>query len=158
MRFCVFLQDRLRVMCVSLEDRVCVWWQSVSPVWSLCSLCSLSSDTLCSQATPLVAHWTLRDTPTANPKGAFTGMHQRDTARSAPLKAFKLIFVSLTASFFFYLLHAVFRTQFGLIPTLAVCFKALKSWIPAKCGLAHKHGSLAHFFPHNKNSNNILRP
>lgn len=100
-RLCVFLQDRLRVMCVSLEDRVCVWWQSVSPVWSLCSLCSLSSDTLCSQATPLVAHWTLRDTPTANPKGAFTGMHQRDTARSTPLKAFKLIFVSLTASFFF---------------------------------------------------------
>lgn len=60
-------------------------------VWSLCSLSSLPSDTLCSYATPLVTHWTLWDT--ADPEGAFTA------TRSAPLKAFKLIFVSLTAFF-----------------------------------------------------------
>ncbi len=74
-------------------------------------------------------------------------MHQRDTARSAPLKAFKLIFVSLTASSFFHLLHAVFHTQFGLIPTLAVRFKALKSWIPANCGLGPQTWLIGSFLP-----------
>lgn len=102
------------------EERVC--WHS--PVWSLCSL---PSDGLCSQATPLVARWTLRDTRTTNPKGAFTGLHQRDKARFAPLNAFKLIFVSLTAFFYLsWVLHAAFHMQFGLFPTLAVHLKALK--------------------------------
>lgn len=80
--------------CVRLQESVCG-----GRVWALCDLCVLSvgSPLIHSVPKPLVAHWTLRETPTTNPKGALTGMHWRETAHSAPLKAFQ------PHSFFFYL-------------------------------------------------------
>lgn len=61
--------------CVSVSScrTVSEWcvWASCDRVRALCDLCSLSSDTLCSHAKPLVAQWILRDTLHWNPKRSF---------------------------------------------------------------------------------------
>lgn len=131
---------------------VSVWWRSVSPVWSLCSLGSLSSDTLCSQATPLVAHWTFRETPDCkkSKRSFYWAARRRHTARSAPLKAFKLILVSLTAFlfFFFFSAHSLPAHILGFFPlSLCVFFQASDSWIPANCGLGPRTWLIGPFLP-----------
>lgn len=71
-----------------------------------------------------MAHWTFRETPDCkkSKRSFYWAARRRHTARSAPLKAFKLILVSLTAFLFLFFFFCTQSscTHLGFFPTLAV--------------------------------------
>lgn len=91
-------------------------------------------DTLCSQASPLVARWTFKDTPTTNPKGVSHWHTPKGNGTLGSIKSIYIYFCEPRQLFFFFLLSLFLRsvqcTHTLWVVSHSHC--ALKSLVPCK--------------------------